>query len=155
NVWPLLSSRTVAPQKLTPLPKGLANSSRMTRLPRRMPSMSGCNSSRSCVSGLRSRKVCSSSVPRFLSLLIAVPRCFTARLRASPCDRRLRAVAPQDGVEFPRLGGLRRFDDHVHLERLKQRLAHAGDVETAVDRLLREPDGECVVVSDATRDLQC
>ena len=74
--------------------------------------MSGCSSSRSCVSGYRSRN-CAQLFLRAGRRLVHVvfPDVTLCRLCAPPGDRGLGAVALQDRVEFARFGGLGRLDD--------------------------------------------
>src|SRR5262245_8685657 len=70
----------------------------------------------------------------------------------APRQRGLRAVAFQYGFELAFLGTVGRLDQHVDLERVRERLTQPRDVEAAVDRLLREPDRERVVARDALGD---
>ncbi len=94
-----------------------------TRLPRRMPSMSGCSSSSSCVSGCCSRNFCNSSGMRFCSSC----SCSFPRGRAARALRHATAaLAPsrlQDGVEFAATRGLGGLDLDVQFERLARSAA--------------------------------
>ncbi len=77
---------------------------------------------------------------------------FPAGARASPGDGRLGAVPSQYFVELARLRGFRRLDRDVDLERIPHGLAHAADVEAAVDCLLGHADCIGIVGGDALRE---
>ena len=135
--------------------KGFANSSRITRLPRRIPEhvrLQQLEQLRVWVAlekGMQfARRAIGVFVHEFFPPISLMARVLRHAIAAFAPSRFRIALNSRDSA---RVG---RFDDDVELERLQQGLAHAADVEAAVDRLLRELDGQRIVGGDASRELE-